>query len=168
MGQRRGDPLPKLFGARWLLAPLYLGLGLLLIAFAIHLARELIDIALSALVLTEVNLILASLTLIDLTLVAGLIVMVMLSGYENFVSTTEIAEARGNVAWLGKLDFSHLKLRVAATIVIISAVQLLKYYMEIDSVANDKLMWMVIIHLAFVVSALLLTVMDRLGVEEQK
>ena len=115
-----------LFASRWLLVPLYLGLGLLLIAFSIHLVRELIATALTAFTGRDVDLIVATLTLLDLTLVGGLVVMVMLSGYENFVSKLDIAEAEKSVAWLGKLDSGSLKIKVMVAIVTISAVQLLE------------------------------------------
>lgn len=151
-----------LFASRWLLAPLYLGLALLLAAFAIQFARELVHIFESALSIAETDLVLAALSLIDLTLVASLIVMVMLSGYENFVSKLDIDEAEHSLAWLGKLDAGSLKIKVAASIVAISSIHLLKAFMNSHMIDNDKLMWLVITHLTFVVSALLLAVMDRI------
>jgi uncharacterized protein (TIGR00645 family) len=151
-----------LFASRWLLAPLYLGLGALLLLFSVYFLRELVHLAQTAMSLQETDIILASLSLIDLTLVAGLVVMVMLSGYENFVSRLTIADAEKSISWLGKLDSGTLKLKVAASIVAISAVQLLKAFMEADTIPNDKLMWMTLIHITFVVSALLLAVMDRM------
>ncbi len=157
-----------LFASRWLLCPLYIGLALLLVLFSIHFFRELIDIAIRAFSLTETDLVTEALTLIDLALAGGLVVMIMLSGYENYVSKLDVADAEKSISWLGKLDTGTLKLKVSATIVTISAVQLLKAYLEINAVANDKLLWLVVIHLTFVVSALLLTVMDRLlGVGER-
>jgi len=157
-----------LFASRWLLCPLYIGLALLLALFSIHFFRELIDIAIRAFSLTETDLVTEALTLIDLALAGGLVVMIMLSGYENYVSKLDVADAEKSISWLGKLDTGTLKLKVSATIVAISAVQLLKAYMEINTVVNDKLLWLVVIHLTFVVSALLLTVMDRLlGVGER-
>jgi uncharacterized protein (TIGR00645 family) len=151
-----------LFASRWLLCPLYIGLALLLVLFSIHFFRELIDIAIRAFSLSETDLVTEALTLIDLALAGGLVVMIMLSGYENYVSKLDVVDAEKSISWLGKLDTGTLKLKVSATIVTISAVQLLKAYLEINAVANDKLLWMVVIHLTFVVSALLLTVMDRL------
>ncbi|HUZ72077.1 MAG TPA: TIGR00645 family protein [Stellaceae bacterium] len=151
-----------LFASRWLLAPLYLGLGLFLIALAVHFFRDLLHIALNIWMLRDVDVIVAALTLIDLTLVAGLTVMVMLSGYENFVSKLDLAQTERSIAWLGKLDSGTLKLKVAVSIVAISAIQLLKGFMDVQDVPDDKLLWMTIIHLTFVVSALALTVMDRL------
>jgi uncharacterized protein (TIGR00645 family) len=151
-----------LFGSRWLLCPLYLGLALLLVFFSIQFFRELAHLGASVASLEDADLISAALTLVDLSLVGGLVVMVMLSGYENFVSKLDIADAAKSIAWLGKLDTGTLKLKVSASIVAISAVQLLKAYMDIGAVPEDKLLWLVVIHLTLVVSALLLTVMDRL------
>jgi uncharacterized protein (TIGR00645 family) len=151
-----------LFASRWLLAPIYLGLSVLLVVFTIRFFRELGELLWYSPVSGETDVLLGALSLIDLSLVAGLIVMVMLSGYENFVSRLDVTEAEKAISWLGKLDSGTLKLKVAAYIVAISAIQLLKGYMDITSVPNDKLLWMTLIHLTFVISALLLTVMDRL------
>jgi uncharacterized protein (TIGR00645 family) len=151
-----------LFASRWLLVPIYLGLSGLLIIFTIRFVRELAHLALRVPTISEVEVILGALSLIDLSLVAGLIVMIMLSGYENFVSRIDVVEAEKAIAWLGKLDPGTLKLKVAAYLVAISAIQLLKAYMNIDQVPNDKLLWMTLIHLTFVVSAVLLTAMDRM------
>ncbi|MGE0419071.1 MAG: TIGR00645 family protein [Acetobacteraceae bacterium] len=151
-----------LIASRWLLAPLYLGLAGLLALFCIQFAVELVHLAAKAFWLKEVDLILAALNLIDLALIGGLIVMVMLTGYENFVSRLSISEAQQQIAWLGKLDAGTLKLKVSASIVAISAIELLKNYMRATDTPNDKLMWMIIIHLTFVVSTMLMAVVDRL------
>jgi uncharacterized protein (TIGR00645 family) len=151
-----------LFAMRWLLAPLYFGLGLLLIAFAVQFFRELIHIVEMAPTLVEVDLILMALTLIDLTLVASLVVMVMLSGYENFVSKLDLEGAERSIAWLGKLDAGSLKIKVAASIVAISSIHLLKAFMNYGSVTTEKMLILIATHLTFVVSALLLAVMDRI------
>jgi uncharacterized protein (TIGR00645 family) len=151
-----------LFALRWLLAPLYLGLALLLVIFCVHFFRELVHMFEAAKTIGEVDLILASLSLIDLTLVASLIVMVMLSGYENFVSKLDVDETEHSLAWLGKLDAGSLKIKVAASIVAISSIQLLKACMNVNAVPNDKLILLIATHLTFVISALLLAVMDRI------
>jgi uncharacterized protein (TIGR00645 family) len=151
-----------LFAMRWLLAPLYFGLGLLLILFSVQLFKELVHIFETAPSMVEADLILASLTLIDMTLVASLIVMVMLSGYENFVSKLDLEGAERSLAWLGKLDAGSLKIKVAASIVAISSIHLLKAFMNVHQVANDKLVLLIATHLTFVVSALLLALMDRI------
>jgi uncharacterized protein (TIGR00645 family) len=151
-----------LFASRWLLAPLYLGLAALLIVFAVHFVREIIHLFENILVAKETDAVLGALSMIDLVLIAGLVVMVMLSGYENFVSRLDIGETEKTISWLGKLDSGTLKLKVAATIVAISSIQLLKGFMELETLPNDKLLWMTIMHLTFVVSALLLALMDRI------
>ena len=151
-----------LFASRWLLAPLYFGLSLVLLLLAALFFRELVHLALAATMLREVDVILAALTLIDLALIGGLVVMVMLSGYENFISKLDQAAAGERIAWLGKLDTGTLKLKVAASIVAISSIQLLKGFMEVNALPDDKLLWMVVMHLTFVVSALMLAVMERL------
>jgi len=150
-----------LFASRWLLVPLYLGLAAFLLLIAVQFFREMLHVAGAMPTLDATALVLLALSLVDLVLVASLIVMVMLSGYENFVSKLDIAVTQRNLAWLGKLDAGSLKLKVAASIVAISSIHLLGAFMEAENVPNDKLMWLVVMHLTFVVSALLLTVMDR-------
>jgi uncharacterized protein (TIGR00645 family) len=130
--------------------------------FALQFFRELIHIFETATSILEVDLILASLTLIDLTLVASLVVMVMLSGYENFVSKLDVGDTEKSLAWLGKLDAGSLKIKVAASIVAISSIHLLKAFMNYQDVATEKLIMLIVTHLTFVVSALLLAVMDRI------
>src|ERR1700733_10687337 len=133
-----------LFASRWLLAPLYLGLAALLVVFAVHFVREIIHLFENILVAKETDAVLGALSMIDLVLIAGLVVMVMLSGYENFISRLDIGATEKTISWLGKLDSGTLKLKVAATIVAISAIQLLKGFMEVETLSNDKLMWMTI------------------------
>jgi uncharacterized protein (TIGR00645 family) len=151
-----------LFASRWLLVPLYVGLAAFLVLIAVQFFREMLHVVGAMTTLTATELVLVALSLVDLVLVASLVVMVMLSGYENFVSKLDIAATQVNLAWLGKLDAGSLKLKVAASIVAISSIHLLGAFMEAETVPNDKLMWLVIMHLTFVVSALLLTIMDRL------
>ncbi len=151
-----------LFASRWLLCPLYLGLAVVLIVIGVHFFHGLFELAAGSLTASEKDIIVGTLNLIDLALVAGLVIMVMLSGYENFVSRLDLEHAKESIAWLGKLDAGTLKLKVSAAIVAISGIQLLKWYMELEKIPNEKLLWMVVIHLTFVASALLLTVMDRL------
>ncbi|NPU91505.1 MAG: TIGR00645 family protein [Gammaproteobacteria bacterium] len=157
-----------LYASRWLMAPVYLGLSVLLLALAIKFFQELIHIFPVLFSMKEQDLILAMLTLIDLTLVGSLIVMVMFSGYENFVSQIDIAETGEKLAWLGKMDAGSLKLKLSSSIVAISAIHLLKAYMDfkpsvaIDSPEETKLMWLLIVHMGFVVSTLFMAVMDHI------
>ena len=94
-------------------------------------------------------------------LVGGLLVMVMFSGYENYVSSIDIEKDAERLSWLGKLDTGSLKNKVAAAIVAISSIHLLRIFMGIQEIANDKLVWYVIIHLTFVLSALVMAFIDR-------
>jgi len=98
-----------------------------------------------------------------LVLVGSLIVMVMFSGYENFVSKIDVETGSDTPAWLSKLDAGTLKLKVAASIVAISSIHLLRVFMDAQKIENDKIMWYVILHLTFVVSAVLLGVLDRIA-----
>ena len=152
-----------LFASRWLLAPLYLGLSLALVALGIKFFQEVYHVLSHILVASEADMVLTLLALIDLVLVGSLIVMVMFSGYENFVSRLEVGEQADKLGWLGKLDAGTLKLKVAASIVAISSIHLLRAFMNAQQIPNDKLMWYVIIHLTFVVSAVLMGVLDRIA-----
>ncbi|HEY8540365.1 MAG TPA: TIGR00645 family protein [Steroidobacteraceae bacterium] len=171
-----------LFSSRWILAPVYLGLALALIALGITFFAEIFNVfghvfgnilshasgaaeaATTGPTRTpEAELILSLLAMVDLVLVGSLIVMVMFSGYENFVSKMDIDEDGEKLGWLGKLDSNSLKLKVASSIVAISSIHLLRAFMDAREVPNDKLMWYVLIHLTFVVSALLMGVLDRIA-----
>jgi len=152
-----------LYQSRWLLAPLYLGLSIILVILGIKFFQEIIHVTPVVFHQTESDLILMILTFVDLTLVGGLIVMVMLSGYQNFVSTIDIDTKGDKLSWLGKLDAGSLKQKVAASIVAISSIHLLKAFMNLANIPNDKLLWYVILHLTFVVSALLMSVIDKMA-----
>ncbi|MBQ1784890.1 MAG: TIGR00645 family protein, partial [Gammaproteobacteria bacterium] len=110
----------------------------------------------------ESDLILVVLSLIDIALVGGLLVMVMFSGYENFVSRLDIEGDSEKLSWLGKVDSGSLKNKVAAAIVAISSIHLLKIFVNADNVDNDKLLWYVILHLTFVASAFAMGILDKM------
>lgn len=151
-----------LIAARWLLAPIYLGLALLLVLFVVQFFQDLWHAALGVAETTHAQLIVEALGMVDLALVASLIVMVMLSSYENYLSRLELESVSAQLGWLAKLDAGSVKVKVAIAIVVISAIDLLKAFLEIEDVANDKLLWRVIVHLTFVTSALALAWLDRL------
>ena len=161
-----------LFAARWLMAPMYLAIALamLLVMFV----RELLYYAMQILTLESAEVILAVLTLIDLTLAGNLLLIVLFSGYENFVSKFDLDDARERPAWMGTVDFSGLKMKLVASIVAISAIALLKSFMEVGEyppgtpIDEPKLLWMVIIHLTFVASGVLLAVMDWVAAKTDK
>lgn len=149
--------------SRWLLAPVYLGLSLAIIALSITFFREvwhLFAVTFDSQAV-EADVVLIVLSLIDIALVGGLLVMVMLSGYENFVSELDAKGESDKLRWLGKMDASSLKNKVAASIVAISSIHLLRMFMNMSNVEPEQLMWYVIIHLTFVVSAVAMGMLDR-------
>jgi uncharacterized protein (TIGR00645 family) len=151
-----------LFTSRWILAPIFLGLALALIALGIKFFQEAWHLFSEISKSSEADLVLSILAMIDMALVGSLIVMVMFSGYENFVSTID-AKGSDSLNWLGKLDAGTLKLKVAASIVAISSIHLLTVFVKVETTENDKIMWYVIVHMTFVVSAVLLGVLDKIS-----
>jgi uncharacterized protein (TIGR00645 family) len=152
-----------ILASRWILVVFYLGLAAALGLYAISFGRKLWEYFSKVMVLEETDAILKILSLIDASLVASLVVMVMISGYENFVSQFDnVDEKKMELAWLGKIDASSLKIKVASTIVAISSIHLLQVFLNSDKFTDSKLMWLTIIHMAFVFSALLLGYLDKL------
>lgn len=151
-----------MYATRWLLAPVYIGLSLALLALTIKFFQEIFHVLPDIFSIAEADLVLVLLSLIDLTLVGGLLVMVMFSGYENFVSQLDIAEGKEKLSWLGKMDASSLKNKVAASIVAISSIHLLRIFMDLKNIPDNKLMWYVVIHLTFVLSAFVMGYLDKL------
>lgn len=151
-----------MYRSRWILAPIYLGLSLAVLALGIKFFQELMHLLLHILTLTESEIILIVLSLIDIAMVGGLLVMVMMSGYENFVSQLDIDESEEKLSWLGKMDTSSLKAKIAASIVAISSIHLLKIFMDAEQIGNDKLLWYVLMHMTFVASAFAMGYLDIL------
>ena len=150
-----------MYASRWLLAPLYFGLSLGLLALVLKFFQEIIHVLPNVFALAESDLILVLLSLIDMALVGGLLVMVMISGYENFVSQLDIDEGKEKLNWLGTMDSSSLKMKVAASIVAISSIHLLRVFMDAKNIESEHLMWYVIIHMTFVVSACAMGYLDK-------
>ncbi|WP_413777680.1 TIGR00645 family protein [Thalassovita sp.] len=161
-----------LFASRWLMAPMYLGLVVSLGMLTVVFCRELIYYVPQVLTMTADKAILVVLTLIDLSLAANLLLIVLFSGYENFVSKLDIDDGGDRPSWMGTVDFSGLKMKLIASIVAISAIHLLKQFMEIGKsdkpLDQDALYWMVAIHMVFVGSGVLMAAMDWLGVRSKK
>jgi uncharacterized protein (TIGR00645 family) len=150
-----------ILASRWLLVVFYIvlaaALGIYAISFVVkflHLVQEIFDLG-------EDEIILAMLGLIDASLVASLIVMVMISGYENFVSRFD--EGSRELSWLGKLDSGSLKIKVASAIVAISSIHLLQIFLNTSKYTNDKIMWSMLLHVTFIASAVFLGVLDRMA-----
>jgi uncharacterized protein (TIGR00645 family) len=164
-----------LFKSRWLLAPFYIGLVISLVLLLGAFIAELLHVLPQLADLTHIDpeqTILAVLSLIDLSLAGNLVVIVVFSGYENFVSKINTENAEDRPSWMGTLDFSGLKMKLIGSIVAISAISLLRAFMELNeegSVMDEpRLRWMLILHLTFVGSGLLFAAMDYIGNRAEK
>lgn len=156
-----------LFGSRWLMAPFYLlmvgALGMLLVKFS----QESWHILTHTLIMTEAEAVLAVLSLIDIALTGNLLLMVLFAGYENFVSKMDVEDHEDRPDWMGKVDFSGLKLKLIASIVAISGINLLKSFMALGTedmtpAKESQLFWMLAIHVVFIFSGVMLAFMDRI------
>lgn len=150
----------SLFASRWMMAPMYLGLAAALVILVWVFLVELWKFALIIPVMQVDDAVLGVLALIDLSLAANLLMIVIFSGYENFVSRMDLQDHKDRPAWQGEVDFSGLKLKLVASIVAISGIHLLKVFMDVAKYDPEKIRWMVIIHLVFVISGVLLALMD--------
>jgi uncharacterized protein (TIGR00645 family) len=150
-----------IYASRWLLAPAYLGISLGLIALSLKFFQELAHMLPILFEISEEEVVLTLLSLIDMVLVGSLLVMVMISGYENSISQLELHEDTEKLSWLGKLDSGSLKMKVAASIVAISSIHLLRVFMNAQNIPNDKIMWYTLLHLTFVVSATAMIIIDK-------
>ncbi|MCV2449088.1 TIGR00645 family protein [Paracoccus sp. DMF] len=150
----------SLFASRWLMAPIYVGLSLSLLLLLWVFGLEFCHLVQILPVMTVNDAVLGVLALIDLSLAANLLLIVIFSGYENFVSRMNLSAHEDRPEWQGEVDFSGLKLKLVASIVAISGIHLLKVFMDVGKYAPDQIRWMVVIHLVFVVSGVLLAAMD--------
>jgi len=149
-----------ILSSRWILVVFYLGLVAALAVYAVSFLYKFGKVAMNVFTYDDAEMILAMLALIDAALVASLILMVMIAGYENFVSRFDEADA--DVSFLGKLDSGSLKIKVASSIVAISSIHLLQVFLNVQQYTDTKLMWLTLIHLAFVVSALMLGFLEQI------
>jgi len=165
-----------IFNSRWLLAPFYLGLVLGIAMLLVKFGQELIHIIPHTLTLSESDVVLALLTLVDISLVANLLLIIIFSGYENFVSKINTGNHEDRPEWMGKVDFSGLKVKVIASIVAISAIELLKAFVNIGAliqsapstpavwtVTDQALAWKVGIHVILIFSGVLFALMDKIS-----
>jgi uncharacterized protein (TIGR00645 family) len=150
-----------IFASRWAMAPIYIGLISCLLILIITFFRELIIALPNVFSMEEDDVILLVLTLVDLSLAGNLVLIILFSGYENFVSKIEVAHSsKDRPEWMGTLDFSGLKIKLIASIVAISGIHLLKMFMDLSKYSQSDLMWATIIHIAFVLSGLAFAAMD--------
>jgi uncharacterized protein (TIGR00645 family) len=164
-----------IFNSRWLLAPFYLGLVLGIVMLLVKFTQELFHILPNIFTSSESDVVLAVLALVDLSLVANLLLIVVFSGYENFVSKINTKGHEDRPEWMGQVDFSSLKMKVIASIVAISAIELLKSFVNLSillktggtspaiwSEADQAIAWKVGIHMILVISGLLFAYMDNI------
>ena len=153
-----------MFASRWLMAPVYLILSISLLFIAIKVAQEFYNYLPQIWGMEIRDLLLFVLKIVDLALIGNLVLMIIFAGYENFVSKIEIArKSEDKPAWMGKVDFSGLKLKLVASIVAISGINLLESFMDISRKTDREIQWMILIHLVFVISGVLLAVMDYIA-----
>lgn len=165
-----------LFRSRWLLAPLYIGLVGTLVILMVKFIQKFIKLVPEVFNIGGTELVLQVLGLVDIVLIANLLLIIIFSGYENFVSKIDAVEGHvDRPEWMGKIDYTALKLKVIGSIVAISSIELLKVFINVQSGVGDlftmvngqnilkseTVMWLVLIHLTFVVSGLLFAVMER-------
>jgi uncharacterized protein (TIGR00645 family) len=151
------------FRSRWLLAPFFVGLLLAIIALLIKFVKQLATLAMSMFELADDEMIVTILTLVDSALIAALLLIIGFSGYENFVSKIATGQHEDRPAWMGRVGFSDLKIKLMGAIVAISAVELLKAFINVTADTPwQVLAWKVGIHVTFVVSGVLFAITDRI------
>ena len=156
-----------MFASRWLMAPFYLGLIICLIVLLITFCSELIHFFTGGMTFEETEIILFALTLIDLSFTGNLLLIVIFSGYENFVSKIDIANHEDKPSWMGTVDFSGLKLKLISSIVAISGIHLLKLFFNLNNYTKEQITLFIAVHLTFVFSGVILAYMDYI-VEKTK
>jgi uncharacterized protein (TIGR00645 family) len=151
-----------IFASRWLLAPFFVGLIVAILVLLAKFAKELVHLVQGVWTSGVYESVISILTLVDIALIASLLLIMIFSGYENFVSKIGIGVHEDRPSWMGKVSFSDLKLKLIGAIVAISAVELLKAFLTSTSFTTEQLTWKVIIHLTFVITGVLFAFTDRL------
>ena len=150
-----------MFASRWLLAPFYFGLIISLFFLLIVFVKEIIHYVLNFST-NETDLILFILTLIDLSFAGNLLIIVIFSGYENFVSKINVNQHEDKPEWMGTVDFGGLKLKLISSIVAISGIHLLKVFFGLEKYTESQIILYIAVHFSFVLSGVLLAYMDSL------
>jgi uncharacterized protein (TIGR00645 family) len=165
--QKMGRNLNRslMYAARWIMAPIYLGLLLSLILIAEKSIQKLIGSVPDLLTASTSDTILTVLTLVDLSLVGNLVVIVMVSGWENFVGRLFGHRDESQLEWVGNLDFGAVKLKLIASVAAIAAIQMLETFVHIDQASKADAMWQLFILLGIGVTGVLLALMDKLSGE---
>jgi uncharacterized protein (TIGR00645 family) len=152
-----------LFASRWLMAPIYFGLVLALVVLLVKFGKEVWHLFSFILTATGAELIIGVLSLVDIALIMNLLIIIIFSGYENFVSKMDDLHGHADRPdWMGHIGFSDLKIKLIGSMVAISGIELLKAFMNVGNLSDRHLAWMVGIHVTFIVSGLLYALMDRI------
>ena len=154
------SPQRLILASRWLLLVFYAVLILALVLYALVFVVHFAELIPTAFTMSEDDFILQMLGLVDAALVASLVIMVIVSGYDNFIRP--IASGASGLDWVGTLDSGGLKIKIAASIVAITSIKLLEVMLNASHYTNEQIAWAVGLHLAFVLSAVGLGVLDRL------
>ena len=149
-----------IFASRWILAPFFIGLIVAMLVLLVKFGKELFSLLMGVFGFYEHDTIISILTLVDTALLAVLLIIIVFSGYENFVSKINVGEHEDRPAWMGKVGFSDLKMKLISAIVAISAVELLKAFLVSNTMTGEQIGWKIAIHLTFVVSVLLFAASD--------
>jgi uncharacterized protein (TIGR00645 family) len=149
-----------IFASRWILAPFYLGLSLSLLVLLYEFIHEIIDFIKIVNSTDIAGVLLFILSLVDISLAGNLLIIVIFSGYENFVSKIDVKNHEDKPDWMGHVDFTDLKIKLISSIVAISGIHLLKIFMNLNNYDKDKIILYVVVHLSFVISGVLLALMD--------
>lgn len=153
-----------LFSSRWLLAPVYLGLVGALVALLFKFGKQVLALFGKLTTASDSEIIIGVLSMVDVALVMSLLIIIIFSSYENFVSKMEdLHEHEDRPEWMGNIGFSDLKIKLIGSIVAISGIELLKAFMNVDNLTDRHMAWMVGIHLTFVVSGVLYAIMDKIS-----
>ncbi len=152
-----------LFGSRWLQVPLYLGLIIAQGVYVVQFLLELVHLIGKTGHITETEIMLTVLGLIDVVMISNLLIMVIVGGYETFVSRLRLEGHPDEPSWLSHVNANVLKIKLSTAIIVISAIHLLKTFINASNIDPEVMKWQTIIHLVFVVSAIGMAVIDRLG-----
>ena len=151
------------FASRWIQAPLYGGLIIASVIYAYRFSVELLHLVSEARILSEEQVMLSVLSLVDITMVANLLAMVVIGGYATFVSKLDsIVQHQDRPDWLEKIDASTMKIKLAASLVGISGIHLLKSFLNVNEMNVEHIKWQTIIHVVFLLSGLMLAWTERI------
>jgi uncharacterized protein (TIGR00645 family) len=151
-----------IFWSRWLQAPLYVGLIVAQGVYVFHFMVELLHLVMSASTISETQIMLIVLGLIDVVMIANLLIMVTIGGYETFVSRLNLREHRDQPEWLSHVNAATMKIKLSMALIGISSIHLLKTFINADQMNESTIKWQVVIHVTFIISAVAMAYTDRI------